>query len=352
LLRYLEKRGAQQIDYINTNSADLLKDENLEDVTSYVFAYFSKGTVSWQENISILNFGDAMFDRDVWKIIERGNNPFEYIKGTEGNFLKGVDFIVLNLEGPITDKNNCPKKEISFKFNPQIARLLFENNINMVNLANNHIFDCGQVGIQDTRNYLNKFDIDYFGGFRLENSYSIREINNKKVAFIGIDQTLEPIKLDLFYPLVKKLKKENDFVVVNIHWGYEYDISPSKIQSEIAYSLIDSGADVIIGHHPHVIQPLEIYKNRVIFYSLGNFIFDQNTKETNEGIGVGIILEDDKSIFYIFPYRIVNRQPALLSYSEMVIFCRKFLGEIDTKNNCSFVIKRDTLDNQDYLESE
>lgn len=340
LLKYLEKRGAQRMEYTSTNAAELLGEYGLEDVTSYLFAYFMRGAVQKDESISLLSFGDSIFDRDIRRVINKSIDPFEHIKGVEGNFLKGVDFINVNLEGPITDRSDCLNKTISFKFDPQTAGLLFENNINVVNLANNHIFDCRKQGIEDTRRFLDDYGIGYFGGMNLEDSYNVKEVNGRKVAFIGIDYILRPIKLDLFLSLIEKMKADNDYVIVNIHWGYEYNTFPSKTQKEVAYSLIDNGADLIIGHHPHVIQPVEIYKGKAIFYSLGNFIFDQNTKETNEGIGIGVVLKSDEYTFYIFPYRIVNRQPTLLPYNETAVFCRDFLENIDIKDICSFSQKQ------------
>lgn len=337
LLKYLEKRNAFKTSHlVSTNAADYSGILNMKDVTSYVFEYFIKGPKKDQDNITLLNFGDAMFDREVKNVINQGINPFEYIKGVEGNFLKGVDYISLNLEGPITNTNQCQKKSYWFKFEPEIANLLSRNNINIVNLANNHIFDCYEQGIEDTKEYLDALGIDYFGQIDLSNSYIIKEVNKKKIAFLGIDQTMMPIAMDYFYDLIKQLKEDNNYVVVNIHWGYEYSFSPSKTQKQTAYNLIDSGADIIIGHHPHVVQPVEIYNNRAIFYSLGNFIFDMLTRETNEGIGVGVVLDENNYSFYLFPYEIINFQPRLFSYDRSITFCNQFLKDVINFDDCSF----------------
>ncbi|MFH0805393.1 MAG: CapA family protein [Patescibacteria group bacterium] len=287
-------------------------------------------------NITLLNFGDTMFNRGVEDILDQDIDPFEYIKGIEGNFLKGIDYISLNLEGPITDTRQCQKKDNNFKFDPEISGLLNKNNINIVNLANNHIFDCYEQGIENTKKYLNVFGIDYFGQADLSSSYVIKEVNRKKIVFLGIDQTIMPIAMNQFYDLIKRLKEDNDYIVVNIHWGYEYSSSPSIMQKQTAHNLIDNGADVIIGHHPHVIQPVEIYENKAIFYSLGNFIFDMKTEETNQGIGVGIIFDKDNYSFYLFPYEIINSQPKLFSYNRSISFCNQFFKNIINFNDCSF----------------
>lgn len=336
LLKYSKQKNTQEIDYKNVNSAELVKNDGLEDVTSYLFAYFKKGQKSQEKNISILSFGDAIFDREIKNLLENKESPFEKIRGAEGNFLRGTDFNILNLEGPITNKKNCQDKQVNFKFNSSVASLLSENNINLVNLANNHIFDCLEEGAKDTRENLKEAGIDYFGGKKPKESYKIKKVNGQKIAFVGIDQTLKLIEIDFFYNLISKLKKENDYVFVNIHWGYEYDKLPSKAQKKTAHGLIESGADVIIGHHPHVIQPIEKYKDGVIFYSLGNFIFDQKTRETNKGIAVGSILEQTKFDFYIFPYKIINGKPKLMPYNERAGFCKSFLNKIDNKETCVF----------------
>lgn len=290
------------------------------------------------ENISVLNFGDMMFDRGVRSSIQKGKDPFEFIRGTEGNFLRGVDFIIGNLEGPIieTNRTNCQNKELTFQFASTTNKLLYAANFDLVNLANNHSFDCYQAGIDSTQKYLSNYNIGYFGNRTLETSYVIKKVYDKSIAFVGIDQTTQPVPVEKFYSVIKKLKSENNYVVVNIHWGYEYDKLQSKIQEDIAHSLIDNGADVIFGHHPHVIQPVEIYKGKTIFYSLGNLIFDQQTPDTNQGIGAGLVFGDNKTDFYIFPYKISNTQPEFLPYKDAVNFCAEYLKNIGSKNGCSF----------------
>lgn len=338
LLKYLEGKGAQKMEYKNTNSAIFGANFDSEDVTSYLFSYFIKGKPVMSENVSILNFGDMMFDRGVRAYTQKGKDPFEFIRGTEGNFLKGVDFIIGNLEGPIieTPRAECQNKELTFQFASTTNRLLYAANFDLVNLANNHSFDCYQVGIDSTQKYLGNYSMGYFGNRTLETSYVIKKVHDKNIAFVGIDQTTQPVPVENFYPLVKKLKSENDYVVINIHWGYEYDTLQSKIQEDIAHNLIDNGADVIFGHHPHVIQPVEIYKGKAVFYSLGNLIFDQQTPDTNQGIGAGLVFGDDKTNFYIFPYKISNTQPKFLPYKDAVNFCAEYLKNIGSKNGCSF----------------
>ncbi len=291
--------------------------------------------------ISILNFGDIMLDRGVRNAITKGREPFEHIEEIKNAFLEEkIDFVVGNLEGPIieTERENCQKKAYNFQFSKSTGERLKKAGVSLVNLANNHIFDCYLEGVRATENNLDDFGIEYFGGRTIEKSHISKQIGEKNIAFLGIDETVQPIPLHDFYPLVGKLKEENDYVVVNIHWGIEYQKQHSKNQEQIAHSLIDSGADIIFGHHPHVIESVEVYKGKAIFYSLGNFVFDQLEAETNQGIAGGVILGQNKTEVHIIPYKIISTQPKLLSPEETAIFCDEYLGSIPNKNNCSFEI--------------
>jgi len=288
-------------------------------------------------SVSILNFGDIMFDRGVRLAMRNGTNPFSYV--SDQSFFKEADLVVANLEGPITESEVCQKKAYSFKFSPRTAELLSNSGIDIVNLSNNHSFDCFHQGIVDTRENLDLFKVGYFGGGMLSESYKLVEVKGKKIAFVGIDETIQTLPTANFYPLISQLKSQNDYVVVNIHWGTEYSKVATAVQTEIGHHLIDSGADVVFGHHPHVIEPVEIYKNKVIFYSLGNFIFDQQTKETNEGIGARVEFGSREAVFTIFPYAISTSMPRFLPEgNDRDNFCSLYLRDIPKSEDCSFTI--------------
>lgn len=294
--------------------------------------------VASEENISILSFGDMMLGRDVGKALLKGRDLLEKIRGANGDFLKRTDFVSANLEGPITDIKSCVEKEFTFKFSPDIAAMLAKNNFNIVNLANNHTLNCGRQGLADTKKYLDTAGISHFGGL---DDIAVKKVNNQSIAFVGINETVS-VDIEKFAELTAKLKSENNYVVVNIHWGIEYNKNPSKPQIDMAHKLIDSGVDVIIGHHPHVIEPLEIYKNKPIFYSLGNFIFDQILPGTNDGLGAEAILSKEKITLHLFPFKIKNFEPALLASSDSEKFCADFLKGVSEKNVCEVEIKNDS----------
>ena len=280
--------------------------------------------VTEDTEITMFHLGDTMLGRHVGERIEDGVDPFLYMREK----MMSYDLVVANLEGPITDTTQCQKKAYSFRFATNTATMLADNNVNLVTLANNHSFDCYSKGLIDTRQYLTKADIGYFGGGSLEESFVVRETKESKIAFVGIDLSIGEIPIASFYPLIARLDKENDNVVVHIHWGNEYEPNYSNSQQTVGHTLVDNGADLIIGHHPHVIQPIEIYNNRPIFYSLGNFIFDQFTEETTKGFAVEVILSDSVTNLKILPYRIKDSQPSFLPEEETKFFCKDYLKNI------------------------
>lgn len=291
-----------------------------------------------EEKFSLLSFGDVMLDREVRLRISRGGDPFSEIRRTDGDFFRGADFVSVNLEGPVTDNPNCPKGELIFQFDAATTKkFLKENNINLANLANNHTSNCGKKGIVDTEKYLGEAGIGNFGS--ADNRYIVEQIGEAKIAFAGINALSESGRLPEFYGLISKLKTENDYVVINIHWGSEYSKSFSGTQQKIAHSLVDSGADMIIGHHPHVVQALEVYKDKPIFYSLGNFVFDQVLPETKKGIGVNAVFTKEKISLSVIPFDIKNYfQPVLFDPGKAKTYCDEFLKDFMQSDVCKIEI--------------
>lgn len=305
----------------------------------FIFSYAEAPSLFRKDYPSVLNFGDVMFDRGVRNIIEnKGRDPFEYIK-KDLDLIQPFDVVIANLEGPIVvmDRKLCQQKAYNFQFAPGTTDRLKSIGINMVNIANNHAYDCLRAGYLSTKTYLENAGIPYMGARELENSFTLKVVDGKKIAFVGMDETTEPISISDFYPLIKKLDVENDHVVVNIHWGTEYELGSTEVQRVIAHNLIDSGADVIFGHHPHVIEPVEVYKGKAIFYSLGNFVFDQTGEHETEGLGVGVEFQDNKFEFTLLPYKIKLFAPDFLKGDEKEAFCEKYLGKF-THDHCSLSI--------------
>ena len=252
-----------------------------------------------EETVSILFFGDIMFDRDIRRIgSEKG---YSYLFSCIKDILIKADAVVANLEGPITanksvslgSKIDTPAN-FQFTFDPVITDALLLNNIGYVNIGNNHILNFGWEGLDETRAYLSKAGIKYFGNPKIDNATtsSIAHIKlpGRIISLINYNQfpstsAVSPPLGGLTAEISSESSKGN-FVVIYAHWGEEYvPATPSQIVA--AHAFIDAGADIVIGSHPHVVQERELYKGKYIFYSLGNFIFDQWFDDAvTHGLGV------------------------------------------------------------------
>ena len=306
LLKYLELEGAQNFAMLdNSNSAKILNDNSIAETTSYITGFFSGGEKSENKDITLLSFGDIMLDRYIRKTIDKNGENYPYSKIER--FLGGSDLVLANLEGSFTDFAPKPlhPDNTTFTFDPKSAPVLKKIGFNIFNLANNHAFNFGKDGFDQSINYLSENSIDYFGApNNLNKIYTIENIRGVKIGFVGYSE-LGTDNFDKVIDEVKKIKQEVDFVVVYTHWGTEYKTMFSGGQQKMAHELIDAGADLVLGSHPHVVQPIEVYKNKIIFYSLGNFLFDQIfSRETMSGLGVGAVFGEKKIEYYLFPTEI------------------------------------------------
>lgn len=275
--------------------------------------------------VTILAFGDVMLDRYVGNAI-RNNSleyPFEKIK----DFLKGNDLVLTNLEGSFTDfqPKALQPNNLSFTFDPALVPILKNLGFATFNLANNHALNFGNTGFKQSQEYLKKNNLQYFGHpLNNENISLIQEVRGSKIGFVGYHELIN-LNFDKVLEEIKLIKPRVDLVIVYTHWGLEYKTNFSSAQQKQAHQIIDAGADVILGSHPHVIQPIEIYNNKIIFYSFGNFIFDQTfSQKTQEGLGVKIVFDKSTSTleYYLFPTQIKNLQvhlPDKTKHDNMVL---------------------------------
>ena len=190
-------------------------------------------------------------------------------------------------------------------------------------------------------------DIHYFGDpLNLKKIFVIENINGRKIAFVNYNSFADP-KFDEITSIIQKLKSTVDYLVVYTHWGREYELAENERQEKIAYQFIDTGADLIIGSHPHVVQPVEIYKNKVIFYSLGNFVFDQYFSEDVKLIlGVGVLLGKDKVEFNLIPLYMQNSgQLQLMSKQQK----QKFLQDLISRSKMNNAQKKEILNTEKII---
>jgi len=309
------------------NANDYVKVTELYSTTSYFSVVFQKGTTKTFLNNSetILFTGDIMLGREVKNFIEKNSPlyPFENIR----NALRGVDLVVGNLEGPISKMPvYFPKDSLKFSFNEDVVKGLAESYFNLLTLSNNHTLDLGEEGLSKTKEILKENNISFVGDpVKTEIELSFETPSTIFLSFNTINQFNENRILET----IEKTKKENPdkFLIVLFHWGFEYQKQSSLMQRNLAHKVADYGADLIIGTHPHVVQEIEDYKltktnkHVIIFYSLGNFIFDQYfSKETQQGLMVGLELYKDKEVLRLFPVQSKLSQPSLMQPDEARTF--------------------------------
>lgn len=243
------------------------------------------------DQTTIIFTGDVMLGRSVMGEALDNNDPyypFRHIK----DVIKNADITFSNLENPIV--SNCPIIVGGFKFctTPEIAKGLNFAGIGIVTLANNHSGNYGKAGFEETKKYLKEDDIKYVGDGNLE----IIEKNGIKFGFLGFNYTFGIDNLNRDLELIKSSDPLVDVLIVENHWGDEYQSTANSLQTIAAHKMIDSGADVIIGNHPHWVQNYEEYMEKPIYYSLGNFVFDQMwSEETKKGLVVKMTF-DGKNI--------------------------------------------------------
>jgi poly-gamma-glutamate synthesis protein (capsule biosynthesis protein) len=246
---------------------------------------------------SILFVGDMNFDRYIRILTERHGS--DYIFSCIDEMLEQVDLVVGNLEGPITSYKSVSKgsevgspQNFQFTFPTTTAELLFDHNIKLVNIGNNHIRDFGLSGLESTREYLAKAGVGYFGGVASNTSAYVTEINGNKLSFVNYNQFGGDTR-DTVAELISTEKGNGNIVIVYTHWGEEY-VEPTSWMKTTAELFVQSGADMIIGSHPHVIQSSEVIGDTIVYYSLGNFIFDQYWDESvRSGLAVLVHISKD-----------------------------------------------------------
>ena len=253
--------------------------------------------------VKILFVGDMFFDRHIRRVMYAKGE--DYVFSCIGDFLKSADFVVGNLEGPVTENASASlvsevgaPDNFIFTFPTNVPDLLFKNNIKVVSLGNNHIGNFGKAGIESTKKYLEEAGVSYFGGVTGDEPVLRKEIGGNKFSFIAYNEFGGESK-ERVAEKIKKEKEDKQIVIVYAHWGEEYIAPVARVKS-VAKLFADpptgGGADLIIGAHPHVIQESEVIKIKdnekikevPVYYSLGNFIFDQYW---NGGVSTGLVLE-------------------------------------------------------------
>lgn len=204
------------------------------------------------------------------QVYQKVNDPAYFFEGVK-SILGTDDFTLVNLEGALTTATEKAEKEFNYKGDPSYAEILVKGSVEGVTLANNHTLDFLDVGFEDTVNALTQHGVSFTN---FETCF-VREIKGLKVGFLGYKGF--GYEREVRSLLVKQMAEMRaagvDFVVASYHWGDMRSYAPNEQQIRMAHYAIDQGVDLVIGHHPHVLQGLETYKGKHILYSLGNFCY-------------------------------------------------------------------------------
>ncbi|OYU96511.1 MAG: capsular biosynthesis protein [Bacteroidetes bacterium B1(2017)] len=283
------------------------------------FVFFSIGCANTNDQVRFIVAGDLLLDRGVKEQIAK-NGPDYLFEGVKP-LIATSDLTLANLECVVGDSSLKPiDKKFTFRAASRCLPSLFKNGINMLGLANNHSYDFGQEGVRQTCLNLSKKSIAYTG-IHLDGKNCLPSVFNKNGSQIAVfascflfqnNSLVCSHSLEELVENIKSYKYNNpqSFVLIYLHWGIELTPIPTTKQINQAHQLINAGADAIVGHHPHVVQTIEKYNGKYIFFSLGNFIFDAQHAPENKGILADFSIVRNKLLsVHLIPFSIVKSKP-------------------------------------------
>ncbi|MDQ0257232.1 poly-gamma-glutamate synthesis protein (capsule biosynthesis protein) [Evansella vedderi] len=286
--------------------------------------------------------GDMMFGRYIERVIN--HKGFDHLFRYTDPYFEASDFVTGNFKHPVLleDREPLEHKNIVFSTTPETVEALKRRNFKSVSLANNNVYDYGYLAFRDTVSFFeNDPDIDAAGTMvdreNTDNAVYYEDESGITIATLGVTDiwaknsaatTFRPGVVPLDPPNIAiesivKASQNAELVVVHVHWGEPYDSHVSERQRRLAYDMSHAGADIIIGHYPHVLAPVEVYNDTIIFYSLGNFIFDQGWTRTKQtALAQYRLYADGVAEVDLVPFTIREGQPrpvANFSYRRMSI---------------------------------
>lgn len=261
-----------------------------------------------KKEVTLFAAGDVMMARTVERKMV-AKDDFSYCLNGMRKVIESADIAFANLESPLIAGENTPDGSVLFRAHPKSAESLAVAGFDIMTVANNHFGDQGQQGMVSTFDLLAAQGIDFFGGgLNEEKKHNpiIRQVGDLKIAFLGYAYGpsyygMTATKAGTALMDIDQLEKDMavakaaaDVIIVTFHDGAEYTEKSGAHQQAFARAAVDFGADIVIGHHPHVVQERELYKGKYIFYSLGNFVFDQGfSEETRRGLALMLTLTDE-----------------------------------------------------------
>ncbi len=306
------------VDEIPT-SVDLLSGKDLEEQISAL----------GEPPPSVIVAGDIMLGGRAKKAVtEFGPDyPFDGVLP----LLRTAPIVLGNLEGPFADKARRQQRNFSYRVDVSLASSLNRAGINVVTLANNHLMDCGRSGVLETLDSLSNANVFALGAGTNERTAHepvILQSGAMRIGLLGYywnrrtaaagelpGSAMDPP--EVLEADIRGLRRYTDRIVVTFHWGVPYEREPLPEDRAKAHFAVDCGADAVVGHHPHIVQPFEIYRGRPIFYSVGNFAFGSGNSRA-QGLLVGLRFEDIKTVVDVYPLYVKNRDPRV-NYQPKVL---------------------------------
>ena len=317
-------------------------------------------------SFTLVAVGDIMLGRGVGEKIERLGAEFPFERTAQ--ILREADLTFGNLESPMSSTGVATEgKEVTFRAAPGAIHGIESAGIDVLSIANNHAMDYGPAALMETMDILAHSSIAYVGAgadWTAAHRPACFTINGTKIAFLAYSQQFhlvveaqhdhpgvaiarsEEIKAD-----IEKANEWADIVIVSFHWGWEYSDHPDAVTRDLAHLSVESGASLVIGHHPHVIQGVEVYKGGLICYSLGNFVFDQRGRRNRRGLVLRCSI--DKSgvqraelLPVIIDFTDFRPSLALVKVAESVLLELERLSEqldtvLELKGNVAIVLRKE-----------
>lgn len=337
-----ETEEAAETPVDDSRYADVLQDEAyMAEHNIYAKEAFS------EEYVTLLFAGDILFDPNysvMAKVLQNGGDIGNGIAPDLIGEMQSADIMMLNNEFAYSDRGApTPEKQFTFRARPDSVAYLTDMGVDIVSLANNHAYDYGEQALLDSLQILQAEGIPYVGAGVNEQEASAPVyfiINDMKIAFISATQierldnpdtkgatetspgVFRCFNGEKLMQTVAQAKEESDFVVVYIHWGTENQEETDWLQNKQAPELVEAGADLIIGDHPHILQRIEIIDGVPVIYSLGNFWF--NSKPLDTGMVKVTISEEGLQSFQFIPCQQVNCRTSMLEGEEK----SRVLGEM------------------------
>ena len=278
------------------------------------------------DSVSVTITGDILLDRGVRKVIEQKGADAVFSPFVDSVF-QSSDIVIGNLECPATKIKEPSFKQFIFRAEPEWLFTLKRHGITHLNLANNHSVDQGRAGLVDTReNVVSAGMIPIGAGRTMEEAarpvlltssprkvyvLASLQLALENFAYLSEKPSVSQEDFDTLVERVRHLRSSDpdSYIIVTLHWGGEHTLQPVTIQRVRAHQLIDAGADALIGHHTHTLQTIEEYKGKPIYYSIGNFIFDQRKPVNTRACMVKLTITKESSHVETIPVEIIKCVP-------------------------------------------